>query len=102
MRWVAVAAMVAAGIEVAGQESTRVGQILAERERKEQELKPEEPSKLERRLNWVTDAGLLERANEGFHGLRLKIGGLAPGGGFAAGPEYLREGLWNGRLNLRT
>jgi outer membrane protein assembly factor BamA len=93
---------VLAATTLTGQEPTRTELILAERDQKERDLKAEVPSKVEQRLNWVKDAGVLERFNEGIHGFRMKLGGLAPGGGFAIGPEYSREGLLGGRLNFRA
>ena len=102
MRWMTLTAVLASGISLAGEEPTRAGQIAAERDQKEQNLKAETPSKTEQRLNWVKDAGLLERVGVGYHGLRMKMGGLAPGGGFAAGPEFSRDGLAGGRLSFRA
>jgi outer membrane protein assembly factor BamA len=88
-------------LNLQGQERTRAEEILAERVQKEQNLRPEEQSSLERKLDWVKETGL-ERFAEGWHGFRAKVGGLAPGGGFAVGPEYNRSGLWNGRLDFRA
>ncbi len=93
MRWTINAVLLATATTLAGQEPTRTELILAERDQKERTLKPEEPSKAEQRLNWIKDAGLLERFSEGIHGFRLKLGGLAPGGGFAVGPELIQPGL---------
>jgi outer membrane protein assembly factor BamA len=99
MKWFAALIVITGA---AAQEQTRQALILAEREDKQNNLKEEAPSKTERRLNWVRDARVLDRLGEGYHGLRLKIGGLAPGGGFAVGPEFAREGLWGGRMNFRA
>jgi outer membrane protein assembly factor BamA len=82
--------------------SSRVAEILAEREQKARRLTPDQPSAWERRLNWFKDSGILERFDEGYNGVRIKLGGLVTGSGFAAGPEYSREGLLDGRLNLRA
>jgi outer membrane protein assembly factor BamA len=95
-------ALIAASTGLVGQERTRVEQIAAERDRKEEQLKAEEPSKSEERLNWVKDSSLTNRFSDGYHGLKLKVGGLAPGGGFAIGPEFSREGLFDGRMNFRA
>jgi outer membrane protein assembly factor BamA len=75
---------------------------VAERNEKQQRLSVEEPSKLEKKLNWFKDAGLQDRLSDGYHGWRVKVGGLAPGGGFAIGPEYSREGLLGGKLDFRA
>jgi outer membrane protein assembly factor BamA len=101
MRWIITAVLLAAATILAGQEPTRTELILAERDQKERALTPEEPSKTEQRLNWVRDAGVLDRFSNGVHGIKLKLGGLAPGGGFAVGPEFSLEGLLGGRLNFR-
>jgi outer membrane protein assembly factor BamA len=101
MKW-KTAALLAAATTIAAQEPTRTDLILAGRDQKERDLKAEVPSKAEQRLNWVKDAGVLERFSDGVHGLHLKLGGLAPGGGFAVGPEFSREGLFKGRLNFRA
>jgi outer membrane protein assembly factor BamA len=82
--------------------SSRVAEILAEREQKARRLTPDQPSKWERRLNWIKDTGVVDRFDEGYSGLRVKLGGLVTGSGFAAGPEFSREGLLDGRLNLRA
>jgi outer membrane protein assembly factor BamA len=57
---------------------------------------------MERKLDWFKDGRILERFTDGYNGFRLKVGGLAPGGGFALGPEYSREGLLGGRLDFRA
>ena len=84
-----------------GQERTREEDILAERAEKQQHLRAEEPSPVERKLDWIRDTGL-DRMTHGWHGFRGKVGGLAPGGGFAFGPEYSQSGLWNGKLDVRA
>src|SRR5687767_4103874 len=58
MRWMTLTAVLASGISLAGEELTRAGQTAAERDQKERNLKAEELSKIEQRLNWVKDAGL--------------------------------------------
>ena len=95
-------ALLAMSTALAGEELTRAEEILADRDEKQQNLKAEEPSSLERKLDWIKDANVLERFSSGYHGLRMKIGGLAPGGGFAIGPEFVKEGLWGGKLNFRA
>jgi outer membrane protein assembly factor BamA len=96
---VVLALAITAGLHA--QESSRIAEILAEREQKARGLTPDEPSRWERRLNWVKDSGVIEHMG-GYNGLGVKLGGLVNGSGFAAGPEYSRAGLLNGRLNLRA
>lgn len=107
MKRVAVLLFVAATVSVAGEpavveEKSRIAEIEAERDAKSTRLEPDSPSSMERRLNWVKDSHVLERYSEGFHGLRLKMGGLVTGGGFAVGPEFRREGLAGGLFDFRA
>ena len=82
--------------------ASRVAEILAERDQKARGLKPEEPSPWERRLNWFKDSNILEHVGGAGDGFGVRLGGLVNGSGFAAGPEYSRSGLLNGRLNVRA
>ena len=102
MKWIVAAAAFIACAGLNAEEQSRLGQILAERREKLQNLQPEEPSKLEQRLNWIKDSRFEDHLSDGFHGWRFKVGGLAPGGGFAVGPEFSRDGLWGGRFNIRA
>jgi outer membrane protein assembly factor BamA len=102
MKWIAAVAVLTVGTGLNAEEQTRTDQILAERRKKQPNLKPEEPSRLEKKLNWFKDSRVEERLSDGFHGWRFKVGGLAPGGGFAVGPEFSRHGLWGGRFNVRA
>jgi Omp85 superfamily domain len=92
-------------LSAAGQISTpatREETILQERERKSQALTPEEPSKLEQRMLAIRENDLLGRVIGDTYGLRIAMGGLLAGQGFAIGPEYKRRDLWDGRLMFRT
>lgn len=102
MNKAAIAIIATASImSLLGQERTREEEILAERDQKQQNLSSEEPSSIERKLDWIRDTGM-ERLSRGWNGFRGKAGGLAPGGGFAFGPEYSQTGLWNGKLDFRA
>lgn len=101
MRW-AVLATLACSSLLPAEDATRTEQILAERSEKQKSLSAEEPTKLENRLNWIKDSGFTDRLSEGYHGWRVKVGGLAPGGGFAVGPEFSREGLFGGKMDFRA
>jgi outer membrane protein assembly factor BamA len=96
-RWLLLG-VVAATSALHAQERTRAEEIESEREQKE--LKREEPARMERRLEWLRDARILDKLSEGQRGFGLRVGGLAPGGGFGVGPQYSKEGLWDGRINL--
>jgi outer membrane protein assembly factor BamA len=102
MRTILTLVAMAAATGMRAQTGSRIGEIEAERDRKEEQLAPETPARLERRLNWVKESGILERFNEGYGGLRVKVGGMVSGSGLAVGPEYSRDGLLGGRLNLRA
>ncbi len=88
--------MLAAQLSLAQQ--TRAAEIEAERDAKAGHLAPDAPSKLEERLIYIKDAKVLERITAGIAGFRVKLGGLATGGGFALGPQYLREDLARGTM----
>ena len=80
---------------------SRAGEIEAIREEKAQELRPEQLSGTERMLQTVKEKRLVERLTGGTTGLRVRLGGLATGSGFGAGPEYYRR-LYNDRLIVRS
>jgi outer membrane protein assembly factor BamA len=86
---------------VLGQADSRAAMIEEERELKKAQLEGERASKFERRLVYVERNRILERARAGLNGLRLRWGGLPSGGGFAIGPEYVRDDLLLGQMNLR-
>ena len=81
---------------------SRLAEILAERAEKTRQLHPEEPSKLERRLDWLRDSSFLNNFGDVGGGLKVKMGGLVTGSGFAAGPEFSRQGLFTGKMDFRT
>ena len=82
--------------------ATRAAEIEAARQRKATAIQPETNSRLEQRLLWVKEMRVLERFTGGVGGLRLKLGGLAAGGGFAIGPEYARDDLKEGQVQVRA
>lgn len=88
-------------VPAVAQVPTRTAEIEAERDKKSQELAPDEVSKAEGVLRDIKDKKLIERFQSGVNGFRVKLGGLATGGGFALGPEYIREDLASGQLTLR-
>jgi outer membrane protein assembly factor BamA len=96
-RWLLLG-VVAVTTTLHAQEPTRAEEIEAEREQKQ--LQKEEPTRMERRLEWLRDARLLDKMSEGQHGFGMRVGGLAPGGGFGVGPQYTRRGMFGGRMNL--
>ncbi len=87
---------------MAAQVSSRVEEIEKERDRKAAALKPETVSREEKFLLEFRNRKILERITAGYNGIRAKVGNLATGAGFAAGPEYYREDLLDGRLVTAT
>ncbi len=81
---------------------TREAVIQAERDSKAESLTPDKPNKGEALLSRVKDDKILERLTSGFGGFRVKFGGLAPGAGMALGPEYFRDDLADGGLQVRA
>ncbi len=77
---------------------TRAAEIEKQRDAKTSKLTEEKPTAIEERLIYIKEAKLLERTGGGFGGLRLKIGGMPTGSGFALGPEYFRDDLAAGKL----
>ena len=86
----------------AAQEATRAAQIEAERDRKAAQLQPDEPTRAEKVLTRIKDEKIVERIQAGYNGVRGRLGGLATGGGFALGPEYARQDLAKGQLQIRS
>lgn len=82
--------------------NSRAALIEKEREVKAAKLEPDEVNSIERRLRMFKDAKYLERMSTGYNGLRVKIGNMVTGGGFAVGPEYFREDLMRGKLTTRA
>jgi outer membrane protein assembly factor BamA len=98
--WILVLAA-ATGVKAEPVDS-RIGQILAERAEKTRLLEPEAPTKMERRMDWLRDSAFLRNFGDLGNGVRLKMGGLVTGSGFAVGPEFSREGLFSGKMDFRT
>jgi len=88
--------------DAAAQADSRAAQIETARQEKSKHLQPDRSSKMERGLVALKERKLLERASTGIGGLRVKLGGLVQGGGFALGPEYLRRDLAHGNLVFRS
>jgi outer membrane protein assembly factor BamA len=84
------------------QVDSRAGEIEAARREKAQHLEPDKLSKGELTLLRFKEGRTLERFSAGIAGFRVKLGGIATGGGFALGPEYLRQDLANGNLMFRA
>ncbi|MBI1940073.1 MAG: hypothetical protein HYS33_01040, partial [Acidobacteria bacterium] len=81
---------------------SRAAEIEAARREKAQRLEPDKVSKGEHTLREIKRRRILERISAGIAGFRVKLGGIATGGGFALGPEYLRQELADGNLMFRV
>ena len=86
----------------AQQASSRTELIEIDRKNKAAAARPDEVTKAEMRLRKFKDGKYLERLSAGYNGLRVKIGNMVTGGGFAVGPEYLRSDLLSGQLTARA
>ncbi len=87
---------------LAAQVKTRTEEIEQARKQKAEELKPDAVTPAESFLLEVKEQNYIERFTQGYNGLRLKIGNMVTGSGFAIGPEYYREDLFNGELTARA
>lgn len=80
--------------------SSRADVIIAEREKKAQELEKEEPRGIEKQLLVLKERQVLQRFGQGVEGLFPKLGGLATGQGFAAGVSYAKKGVIGNKVDL--
>jgi outer membrane protein assembly factor BamA len=84
------------------QVESRAGEVEAARQQKAAHETPDETSSLEKRLVWIKEQKIIERATSGIAGFGLSFGKLVTGSGFAAGPEYLRRDLADGQVIFRA
>lgn len=85
-----------------GQQQTRAELINQEHEAKQKLLEPDVQTKLEKRLLFIKDARLIERIAIGYAGLSGRLGGMPTGSGFALGPDYFRDDLLRGQVQLEA
>lgn len=74
--------------------ATRAEELRKLRERKQQEVQPNEPDALERTLDFIEDHALYLVTREGFH---PKLGTLTTGSGFAMGVGFRDRGIFDRR-----
>jgi outer membrane protein assembly factor BamA len=79
---------------------TREEELEQQRRKHAERLSPETTSRTEEWFRRVKDENLLARINYGYNGLGVKAGGLVNGGGFAIGPQYLRDDFMNGKIGV--
>lgn len=82
--------------------ATRAEEIEQARSRKAAELEPETVNRAEATFNFIKENKIVERITNGLAGLRIRLGGLITGSGFALGPEYLRRDLQHGNMIVRS
>src|SRR4051794_20812414 len=78
---------------------TRAEEIEQLRREKARNLTPDLPPQAEQTVTAI-QKNVLQRVFGGLHGLRPSLGGLYPRSGFAAGPEYYRPDLAEGRIQF--
>ena len=100
----ALSASIAAALFVSSAvaQESRAAEIEAQREEKARHLEPDTPDRVERALQVIKEKKILERITSGVAGVRVKLGGLVSGSGFAVGPEYLRRDLLRDRMIFRA
>lgn len=81
---------------------TRTEELEEARSEHRKQLAPETNNRVEELLRRLKDDKIFERANYGYNGLGAKVGGLVTGGGFAFGPQYLRDDLKDGAVVIRA
>jgi outer membrane protein assembly factor BamA len=79
---------------------TRTDEIETARDQKARTLQKEHVSGLENLMLQFKQRKILERITAGYNGIRVQIGSMATGSGFAFGPEFFREDLLNGQLRI--
>src|SRR5262245_50710132 len=99
-RLIALAGVLAGIIQ--SQDRSRLEEIAAAQEQKASEAQPDRQGKIERAMLRFRELDLLDRSASGFHGFRLKLGGMGTGTGFGIGPEYHRGGVFGGPFNFRA
>jgi outer membrane protein assembly factor BamA len=86
---------------VRAQVTSRTELIDRARREKLKILAPDDLSTLESVLLAIKEQKIIERITGGIAGLRVRLGGLTTGSGFAVGPEYLRRDLADGAVVVR-
>jgi hypothetical protein len=99
---VTLLAGISAGSIAAQDDASRLAEIKAQQEAKAAEVKPPDPNKVERVFLRVKEEDWVRRFTAGLDGLSPKLGGLAPGTGFAIGARYKRSDLLDGRMTFAT
>jgi len=82
--------------------ATREETIEWQRRQKAAALEPETNPPPERVLNYIKQHRIIERFTNGVAGLRVRLGGLTTGSGFAVGPEFYRRSLLHEQLRFRA
>ena len=65
-------------------------------------MQPESVSRFENIMLQFKQRKIMERVTAGYNGLRVQIGSMATGSGFAVGPDFLREDLNRGQIRINA
>jgi hypothetical protein len=84
------------------QPQSRSELIDSERAEKEANLTPEKPPKVGWRLERIEHSWPYRMLAADGDGFGVASGGILPGWGFAIGPRYTRNNLWDGKLTARA
>jgi hypothetical protein len=87
---------------VLAQEPTRAEEMAQQRDRDGGKYGDDELNAVERAAIWAEDHHVLDRLTRGFGGVRAVFGNLVPSAGAALGPEYFRDDLRDGAVQIRT
>lgn len=98
----ALLGLIIAAVTGAAAAQTRTAEIEAARDEKARSVSPEKVSRFEYVLLQFKQRKVLERVASGYNGLRLGIGSLATGSGFALGPDFLRADLRDGQMRVHA
>lgn len=79
--------------------TTRAEALRQERQKKQQALRPNQPDKLQRALNFAENNALLLLSRDGFH---PKLGSLTTGSGFAFGVGYRDRDMFRKRARFEV
>jgi outer membrane protein assembly factor BamA len=91
-------------VGLATAQASRTDEILGRRLDKQANLFPERTTFIVKKLNELTERGLLEgaRSGRGANGWQLVLGGMRSGNGMSFGLGYRRGDLWGERLGFRS
>ena len=99
---VAMTLVIAGELRAQSEPATRAEELRREREAKATQLRPPEPSKLEKALLDLEAGRLFERILNPAEGLYPKFGSITAGSGFSIGPGYRTTQKFGGEVDFST